>query len=209
MTHVFDKLLATEYPALDPRVQSALVSPPEHVFEVKSVGDGFALVKDDLPWETAPGAWFPKLGIKSWQESGRLQILQTGQPVRPWIDRVLATPTDAQRLAARAWTETGRPLRLFLAAYVDFSQISEVRFFASREGCRYVSHVTRGSGGESVGPLRREMQAYAVEVASRVPLDSVIVDVALTGAGLRLVDVNPGLTPADIEDLRSAVAAPA
>ena len=40
---------------------------------------------------------------------------------------------------ARAWLETGTPLKLYLYRFHDFSQISEVRWQTDPRGVRFVS----------------------------------------------------------------------
>ena len=124
--------------------------------------------------------------------------------IREVVERLLKQPTAPQRLAARAWLQADLPLRLHLSPYVDYSEVSEVRFLANPRECRRISSCLRGRSAQSFAAALPQVTAFAEELAAHLPHRSHILDVAYLAPGeFWLVEVNPGLTPQDIAVLRS------
>jgi hypothetical protein len=204
MVHVYEKLQAVEFDRLPERVQKACLAPPIFSAPVAPAGDGFQLALPTRLARPAPQALVPKLGIKSWRDAGTLGVIYEGVNIREVVDRLLKCPTAPQRLAARAWLQAGLPLRLHLSAYVDYSEVSEVRFLANPRECRRLGSCLRGQSAQSFAAALPQLTAFAEELAAHLPQRSHILEVAYLSPGeFWLVEVNPGLTPQDMEDLRS------
>ncbi|QRK11410.1 hypothetical protein JQX13_15845 [Archangium violaceum] len=199
MVHVYEKLQAVEFDRLPGRVQKAYLAPPVLSAPVAPLGEGFQLslpTSLDLP---APRALVPKLGIKSWRDAGALGVIYEGVNIREVVERLLKCPTRPQRLAARAWLETGLPLRLHLSPYVDYSEVSEVRFLANPRECRRLSSCLRGQSAQSFAAALPQLTAFAEELATHLPQRSHLLEIAYLSPGeFWLVEVNPGLTPQDL-----------
>lgn len=199
MVHVYEKLQAVEFDRLSKRVQKAYLAPPMCSAPIRPVGNGFQLSSPESLRRPAPQALVPKLGIKSWRDSGALGVIYEGVNIREVVDRLLKYPTRPQRLAARAWLETNLPLRLYLSPYVDYSEVSEVRFLANPNECLRISSCLRGSSAQSFAKAIPQLTAFAEELAAHLPQRSHILDVAHLAPGeFWLVEVNPGLTPQDV-----------
>jgi hypothetical protein len=170
-------------------------TPP--VYSVKiAQGDNGLRATDPLP-PTHAGDLFPKLGVKSWQETGRLRIIRAGQPLVESVAGLLATPTRQHLCLMAAWQKAQLHLHLF--AWHDFTQISEARYLVSGGTCARTSLCLRGAATEAVVA---QTAAYARNLAKgtadRIDAGSVIVQVAIEASGrVTVLDVNPGLTPAE------------
>jgi len=190
-----DKLLAVDIDRLPPALRAALLNQPMFSIPVKAAGSGFepAQWPAALPAE-APRDLFGKLGIKSWRDGGSLRPIFQGMPLEPVVRRLLSQPTPAQRHVARAWLDSGTPLKLHLYAYRDFSQVSEVRWQVDPRGVRFISACQRGQSAGLLGAAMPRMRALATRVAAALPPTAHIVEFACLPDGeVRLVEINPGL----------------
>jgi hypothetical protein len=200
-----DKLLAVDIDRLPPPLRAALLNQPLFSIPVEPAGAAFEPARwaAELPVE-APQDLFGKLGIKSWRDGGSLRPIFRGMPLRPVVERLLGQPTGAQRLAARAWLDSGTPLLLHLYAYRDFSQISEVRWQVDARGVRFVSACQRGQSAGLLGAAMPRMRALAAGIAAALPPTAHIVEFAcLPDGDVRLVEINPGL---ELPELRALTA---
>lgn len=208
MTHVFEKIRAVEFDQLPIPVQMAHLTSPVLSVTVEPDSTAFHLVSPISLERPAPEALVPKLGIKSWRDSGTLGVIYEGMNIRQVIDRLLLQPTMSQRLVSCAWTQASLPLRLHLLRYVDFSEISEVRFLINPRECRRISTCLRGQSAQGFAAALPKVTAFAKEIAGHLPQRSHILDIGYLGTGgIWLIDVNPGLTPGDITVLKSHVTA--
>ena len=199
MVHVYEKLRALEFDKLPKSIQGVYLAPPVISAPVEPDGNGFKLTSPAELDRPAPQALVPKLGIKSWRDSGRLGVIYAGVTMRFMAEILLKQPTQPQRLAARAWLEPNLPLRLHLSPYVDFSEVSEVRFLADPNECRQISACHRGSSAPSLSAALPQMESFAVKIASQLPPYKHIIDIAYFPSGeVWLVEVNPGLMPKDL-----------
>ncbi len=196
----FDKILAAQPERLPKPVRALLLAPPLHALRVVPDGEGFALARPSALTGTATRALVPKLGIKSWRDSGTLNLIHEGVPLAPALTKLLASPTPAQRRLAAAWLHTRTPLQVVLLPYHDLSQASELRFLVGPpQRVRLVSQCLRG---ESAAQLARQMPRLhdiARHLAAQLPPAPQLIDLACLPDGeVRLVEVNPGLTPAEV-----------
>jgi hypothetical protein len=206
LSSAHDKLLAVDIDRLPPPLRAALLNQPLFSIPLKAAGDGFepAQWPAALPAE-APEDLFGKLGIKSWRDGGSLRPIFRGMPLQPVVERMLSQPTAAQRMVARAWLDSGTPLKLHLFAYRDFSQISEVRWQVDARGVAFVSACQRGVSGGKLGAAMPRMRALAKQVGDALPPTAHIVEFAcLPDGDVRLVEINPGL---ELPELRLLTAA--
>ena len=200
-----DKLLAVDIDRLSPPLRAALLNQPLFSIPLKAAGNGF----EPENWPAAmpadaPQDLFGKLGIKSWRDGGSLRPLYQGMPLRPLVERLLSQPTRAQRVAARAWLETGTPLTLHLFPYRDFSQVSEVRWQVDARGVHFVSACQRGESGALVGGAMGRMRALAKHVGDLLPPTSHVVEIACLPDGeVRPLEINPGLELPDLRLLKA------
>lgn len=201
-----DKLLAVDIDRLPPALRAALLNQPLFSIPLKAAGNGF----EPESWPAAmpaqaPQDLFGKLGIKSWRDGGSLRPLFRGMPLRPVVERLLSQPTTAQRIVARAWLDSGTPLKLHLYAYRDFSQVSEVRWQVDARGVQFISACQRGQSSGLVGGAMARMRALAGQVGDLLPPTAHIVEFAcLPDGDVRLVEINPGL---ELPELRLLTAA--
>ncbi|MEM6483569.1 MAG: hypothetical protein AAF662_01100 [Pseudomonadota bacterium] len=199
------KLLATDHAALPPEIRESMIAEPMVGIPIASTSKGLKPKLEELPWETAPRTLFPKLGVKSWRDGGRLQLCPAGWPVSPHLDALLNNPTEAQRATIKVWANTSQQLHLYLFPYLDFSGVTEARFLCSRGEASLSSICKRGSSAELFAAARPKMRALVEKLAPSLPMTSAIFDVGLTpGGAIRIVDVNPGLTPQEVKSLMSA-----
>lgn len=205
MMHVYEKLRAVEFYRLAKTVRKVYLSPPALSVPVVPHGDGFRLSSPATLDRVADQALVPKLGIKSWRDSGRLGVIYEGVNIRSIADPLLQRPTAPQRLAARAWTEAGLTFRLHLSPYVDFSAVTEVRFLVNPRECRRIGACLRGQSTQSFGAILPQMTAFAANIKVHLPPHSHILDIAyLPNGDIRLVEINPGLTPQDLYALENS-----
>lgn len=201
-----DKLLAVDIDRLPPPLRAALLNQPLFSIPLRPAGSGFepAAWPATLPVE-APQDLFGKLGIKSWRDGGSLRPIFQGMPLRTMAERLLAQPTSAQRTVARAWLDTGTPLKLHLYAYRDFSQISEVRWQVDARGVRFVSACQRGESAGMLGAAMPRMRALAAQIGAALPPTAHLVEFACLPDGqVRLVEINPGLELPELRALKVA-----
>ena len=200
-----EKLLALDLDRLPPPVRAAMFNQPMFSIPVHASGSGF----DADSWAAlpadAPRDLFCKLGIKSWRDGGSLRPIARGLPLRPAVAKLLAEPTPAQRKVAKAWLETDTPLAAHLFAYVDFADISETRWLAGPREIRFLSACQRGrSAGALAGAMPRIRQLVQQVSRGLAPRIHVIEVACLADGDVRLIEVNPGLQPAEIEALLAA-----
>lgn len=200
----YAKILSTDFDNLPEPVRRHYLAPPILSFAVLQNGNGFALANPGEADRPAPEALMPKLGVKSWRDGGALGIIYEGVSMREMLTMLLQHPTGAQSLAARAWTRTRTPLFVRLSRYVDFSEISEVRFLAGRDGVRRISACLRGSTGRGVASMSGRLSSAARKTADALGAGSWIMDFGVLPDGsIRIVDINPGLTPQDIAAIKA------
>lgn len=206
MVHVYEKLQAVEFDRLPKRVQKEYLAPPILSEPVLPSGAEFRLWSPTSLNYPASQALVPKLGIKGWRDSGVLGVVYEGMNVRLMVERLLKWPTAPQRLAARAWLQADLPLRMYLSPYVDFSEVTEVRFLADPRQCRHISACLRGQSEESFAEALPLLTDFAKEIAAHLPQRIHLLDVCyLTTGKIWLVEVNPGLTPQDLAVLQEPI----
>lgn len=199
----FDKVLAVQHARLPPALQKLVLAPPLQSLDVVPDGPGFALARRAAAPGPARQALVPKLGIKSWRDGGSLNVIQDGVPLADALQKMLARPTAAQRTLAQAWLRNGLPLQVHLSAYLDFTDISEARFLAGPREVRAVSQCLRGASASMVAGLMPRLRAAAAKLVEQLPPRSHVIDLAcLSDGNIRVVEVNPGLTPQDLKALR-------
>jgi hypothetical protein len=199
VNEVYAKLLRTEYIRLPEAIRRVYLSPPLLSLPVDADGRSFRLVDPRAVNRPAPEALVPKLGIKGWRDGGSLGVIYQGVSIRQVLSRLLRRPTRSQIIASRAWTRTETPLHVHLASYVDFSEVSEVRFLVRQRRCHTTSACLRGSSASLVDGLRNDLAETALAMAAALPDDAYVIDLSVMPDGrIRVVDINPGLTPRDI-----------
>ncbi|MBF6650411.1 hypothetical protein, partial [Methylobacter sp. BlB1] len=112
MVHVYEKLQSVAFERLPEPIQKVYLTAPVLSAIVEAEGSGFKLATPSLLDRPANQALVPKLGIKSWRDSGSLGVIYEGVNIRTVIERLLQSPTQPQRTIAQAWIETGTPLKL-------------------------------------------------------------------------------------------------
>ena len=200
----FDKVLAVQPARLPPAVQKLLLAPPLKSLDVVAAGDGFALARPAAAPGVAAQALVPKLGIKSWRDGGSLNVIHDGVPLAQALQKILARPTLAQRTLAQAWLMSDQPLQVHLSAYLDFADISEARWLAGPREVRAISQCLRGASAASVPGLMPRLQAAALKLVEQLPPRSHVIDLAcLPDGNLRVLEINPGLTPREVAALQA------
>ncbi len=205
MIDVYKKIRSVEFDKLPEPVQQVYLAPPVISIPVE---------QDDVAFKThfsaklegnATEAYMPKLGIKSWRGSGSLGLIYQGVKISSVVALLLKNPTKAQSISAQAWLKFKLPLMLYLSPYVDFSQITEVRFLVNQKGTSRISSCLRGQSMESFQLVLPKITDFANKIALHLPDYSHILDIAYFPDGnIRLVEVNPGLTPKDLKILQVA-----
>ena len=199
MENVHKKIRAVEFDRLPEDVQKAFPNPPLYSEPVWHRKEGFRLLSPDSLDHPAPQALFPKLGIKSWRDSGSLAIIYKEINIRSAAERILQIPTDAQLILAKAWINYLLPFRLHLFPYVDFSNVTEVRFLANTTRCLVISACLRGQSVDDYKNSLPQITEFAKKMAKHLSPASHILDVGHFISGeIRLVDVNPALNPAEL-----------
>lgn len=199
------KLLACAFEKLPKPIQDAHLTRPALITEVEPDGDGFRLMRPAGFLGPAPQALVPKLGIKTWRDAGGLGVIYAGVAMVALLKPLLLAPSGAQRVMARSWARTGTPLPLYLLPYLDFSDISEIRFLAHAGSCRRISACLRGNSAAGfdarISRISRLGQA-AKQCAALLGGGSWILDLALLPDDrIRIVEVNPALSPVELAAL--------
>ena len=203
MVHIYEKLQSVAFERLPEPIQKVYLAPPVLSTIVEPEGNGYTLSTPSLLDHPANQALVPKLGIKSWRDSGFLGVIYEGINVRTVVERLLQNPTQTQRTVARAWVDTRTHLKLHLSPYVDFSQTTEVRFLATRKRCHRISLCLRGQSIQSFNSVFPRIESFANAVAQYLAPWGQIIDIAYFQNGeIKLVEINPGLTPSDLVRLR-------
>lgn len=202
-----EKLRAVEFTALPEPVRQAHWVAPLLSVPLRPEGEGFAPLDPAALDRPAPTTLLPKLAIKSWRDSGGLGLIYEGASMLTVVGKLLAHPTAQQRTVARAWLDAGEPLHLHLLPFVDLVDVSEARFLAHVRETRLVSACQRGSSARGFGAALPQMLALARSLTAHLPTRSHVLDLALLPTGqVRVIEVNPGLTPQDLGLLRQASA---
>ncbi|HEX7686451.1 MAG TPA: hypothetical protein VF453_02035 [Burkholderiaceae bacterium] len=200
LENAYRKLLAVDPGNLPSECRQLMFVQPAHVLPVSP--DLQIVTWAALREAAAAHDLFPKLGIKSWRDSGSSRLIARGMPMRPVIEAILSIPTWQQRTLMTAWTVTGAQLNLYLYPFVDFTDISESRWLASAHGCRFVSGCQRGRSAPLFGAALRNMQRLAAQIAQAMGDDPQVVELGMLPSGeVRLVEINPALTPAECKAL--------
>ncbi|WP_434624775.1 hypothetical protein [Azospirillum sp. B2RO_4] len=203
MDNAYAKILRTDFAKLPAPVRRVYLAPPVLSFAVQASGNSFTLVDPGEADRPSPEALMPKLGVKSWRDGGTLGIIYQGMSMRVMLELLLQHPTRAQLLSTRAWTRTNTPLFVRLARYVDFSDISEVRYLIRKSGISRVSACLRGRTARALPAISERLSSAATKTAESLGDGSWVVDFGILPDGsIRIVDVNPGLSPQDIASIK-------
>jgi hypothetical protein len=189
-----------------PALTARLFQRPAFRFQADIGPDPPRLVQPPPPdWSLGfPG--FAKLGAKSWRDGGRLRIIPELIPFVPAIAGLLAELSTNQR----RYLELVRPYhsRLDLAVfrYVDFSDISEVRWVWRDGRARLSSGCYRGLSAERAHRAADEMRGLIEKVSLFLP-SRVVVDLAIGPEGnISILELNPlGSPTAGRDPGRSAI----
>lgn len=193
---LFKRIRAVEFPSLPADVQAELLSQPYRSIEVVPEGEGFRAKKISDIDRREPLTLMPKLGVKSWVDTGRLGLIYDDVLLGAVLIPLLQCPTPQQQRIARAWFEADEPLHVHLIPYVDFTAMSEARFWVSPSKCRLVSAKRRGLDTDALESKLPEAKMLARRMAEEMPDDVYLVDIAIPPSGApRLLEINPGLTP--------------
>ena len=198
MRKTAQKLVATEYRSLSDSVRQSMIVEPETVLRVNR---GPTLEVAELPFEYTNQTLLPKLGVKSWRDSGRLRLVRPHMGAAPQVQALLSRLTRAQMIMLKAYSSIAAPLYLYLFPYIDFSDISEARYLCRAGSAKFVSVCLRGESQRLFQSNRDKLAAQAQAIAKGFGDLSVVIDMALCpDRSTYLVDVNPGL---DQNDLRA------
>lgn len=204
MADLAQRLRMTDVRAWPKPVAELALSMPWASIPVRPApGGGFCPV-GEVP-VTAPLDLMPKLGPKSWQETGRLRIIREGQPLGRAVAGLLNTPRRQQMTVLTAgWPESeedaedelARPIHLHLFEALDFSGLSECRCLWSGGRMRMTSHCQRSR----VKVRTEALKDSCALIADAMPgLGTLIAQFALVPwRAPALVDLNPGLDAADL-----------
>ncbi len=190
------RIRATEITAWPAAVRDHAFAQPALSLAVKGPLNG--LVVDGAVPEVHDADLFPKLGAKSWQETGRLRIIPAGLALPGAVAARLATPTRQHVMLAPAWSEGVMHLHLFPAT--DMTRVTEARYLVAGKIVARASLCLRGPGAEAVAAAKDAFAVkLAVGAAERLGIGSVIVQVAFEPNGrTSILDINPALTPAEV-----------
>jgi hypothetical protein len=190
------RIRATEITAWPSAVRDHAFVQPALSLTVK--GPLTALAVDGAVPDSSDTDLFPKLGAKSWQETGRLRIIPAGLPLEGAVAARLATPTRQHVMLHGAWPEGTLRLHLFPAR--DMTRVTEARYLVSGKMVARASLCLRGPGAEAVVAAKDAFAVkLAVGAAERLGMGSVIVQVAFEPDGrTSILDINPALTPAEV-----------
>lgn len=204
MINVYEKIRSVEFSKLPKPVQNAHLMPPVISVPIEQEEDYFQPSCSDKLQGKASECYMPKLGIKSWKESGSLALIYEGITLLPAVQILLQKPTKAQNISAQAWLKYKLPLTLHLSSYVDFSQVSEVRFIVSEKGIKRTSCCLRGLTMAVFQQVLPDINRFIREIKEHLPDYSHILDVAyLPNGKIRLIEVNPALTSQELKKLKA------
>lgn len=153
--------------------------------------DGIVLIDDGFVpnVDTAKGICFPKLGPKSWRDTGSGKPVLVDASLKSRLDGLLCNVSDQQGYVAREIARSGEPLYLYLFEWVNYSRISEFRVTVERGEFRLSSSCQRSNVRAG---YRSNILAFAREIASEFSCSDLIIDVAYLPSGeCKLVEVNP------------------
>lgn len=132
---------------------------------------------------------FPKLGPKSWRDTGSGKPVLADAGLKARLVRLLGNISDQQGYLVREIAKAGQPLFLYLFDWVDYSQISEFRVTVKQDDIRLSSSCIRCGVGNG---YRADVLEFAKEIAADCGCDDMIVDVAYLPSGeCKLVEINP------------------
>ncbi|WP_308915782.1 hypothetical protein [Jannaschia sp. LMIT008] len=149
--------------------------------------------------DAAPADLFPKIALKSWQEEGRLRLIPGEQPLPPAVAARLSTPTGRQVMVLEAWRDASTPPYLHLFESRDMSTVSELRcrWVGDRRVASTICH--RNRAGVRADILDRAEDTVRSAMGA---MGDVTMQFAVGRDGRPwILDVNPVLTPADLESL--------
>ena len=128
-----------------------------------------------------------------------MRIIPARQPLADHVAARLATPTRQQLMLHGAWGEAALHLHLFAAQ--DFTAISEARYLVAGGIAARSNLCLRGPNAEPiVAKAAENALALATGAAARLASGSVIVQIAFEPTGrVSIVDINPALTPAQVD----------
>lgn len=155
---------------------------------------------DDCP-ELAPIDLFPKLAIKSWQESGRLRFIPADQLLHPAVVARLASPTGQQIAVLRAWRDYDAIAHLHLFEWRDMTNVSELRCHWIGGARHHVSTFRRNGAALQMDVLERAEDAI---LESLPELRDFVVQFAVGPDGYPwILDINPILSRRELAMLSS------
>lgn len=196
------RLLKCEPSRLPREAADLLIARPRLSLLVEWRAAGPALFDPGAIDAPAPKCFVPKLGIKSWTESRAHGLIQEGANMGAQIDHLLRAHSPAQALAARSWSRAGLPLMLYLMPYVDFSEVSEMRFLVNGETLHLISRCERGESAEQLDHVRANLRGMARSVGRAMGFGGWLVDLAVNPEGrIGLIEVNPALGKAELSAL--------
>ena len=202
LASAYEKLRAVDPAVLPEPLRQLFVAQPTFKLTIKpdfGVSDWSMLPAD------APYNLFPKLAIKSWRDGGSVRPIVRGMPMKPVLQGLLRSITPQQRAISKAWRAEGLPLPLYLYPFVDFTDLTEVRWLTGPAGIQFVSACQRGQSAKRLGASLEDMQALAGQVAALLPKRSHVVEMCLSPSGqMRLVEINPALEPREVDAVISA-----
>jgi len=145
-----------------------------------------------------PGpAWHPgfpaflKLGAKSWRDSGRLRIVQEHCAFLAAATALLSTLTSRQRRYLNCVRDHSDRLDLAVFPYVDFSDISEIRWRCREGRASLSSWCFRGASAACAGASREAMRDLVYAVMPSLP-SSFTIDLAIEPEGrISILEINP------------------
>lgn len=142
-------------------------------------------------WRTGFAA-FAKLGAKSWRDGGSLRIIPAEQPLVPAARRLLASLSGRQRRYLDEVRRHHGCLDLMVFRYVDFSDISEARWWWHDGRARMSSCCLRGRSAAHARKGGEAMRRLIASLAPSLP-PRIIVDLAIEPDGrISVLELNPG-----------------
>lgn len=183
-----DDPLATSYDRIAPCLGQWLFQKPAFRLPLCCVGPN-PLLKPAADF-VAPFDLFPKLAIKSWRDTGRLHVINSGVQVNAAVRQALTCLSQQQRKIYMSLKGIEDDIYVDLYPYVDFSHLNEVRLRISGASVQMVSVCCRDGDRENA-------VADAIRFVRDIPLDLpsgqvCFVDVVSGGSQpTRILEVNP------------------
>lgn len=205
MDTIYKKIRAVEFERLPESIQNLHFVAPVYSERVWPKKRGFQLLSPSALDYAAEQNLFSKLGIKSWRDSGTLCIIYKGMNIRKAAEILLQMPTKQQMVLSKAWIKYSSPLKMYFFPFANLSEVSEFKFLISPIECHRISCCLRGQSAKNYQEAMPEILDFVKEIASELDEYLHIIDVAYTPSGtIRLLDVNPALTPMELKSILQA-----